>query len=247
MADTYKITIIRFDASVDTEPYETTYEVPDDPDFAPMTALKALHYINRYLEPIGYDFNCRRGSCGRCGIMVDGAPALACMAPLSGSHTFGPLEGFPVVRDLIVNKSAAYAKFVDSQHVIKTLKADGVLQPMPGADYRDKMYPLNFCRECMCCYAGCTALQQNKKWQSFAGPGAMQQIYLRHSDTMDKSDRIEQAVFAGLFECVQCGNCTKFCPSLIPGMENIKEMMDIAEERDMKPDVGNETKYWPMV
>lgn len=247
MADTYNITIVRFDASADTEPYETSYEVPDDPDFAPMTALKALHHINRYAEPIGYDFNCRRGSCGRCGIMVDGEPRLACMTPLTGNHTFAPLDGFPVIRDLIVDKSVAYGKFLDSEHVIKTLKADGVLQPMPYSDYTDKMYPLNFCRECMCCYAGCQALQDFDRWGSFAGPGAMQQMYMRHNDTMDQSDRIGQAAFAGLFECVQCGNCTKNCPSLIPGAENIKEMMDEAEARGLKPDTDSRTKYWPML
>lgn len=247
MPDSYTLTIVRFDPTMDTEPYEKTYEVPDDPEFAPMTALKALHYINRFEEPIGYDFNCRRGSCGRCAVMIDGQPKLSCMFPLTGSHRIEPLKGFPVLRDLIVDKESAYAKFVDTSHTIKTLSPDGVLAPMSGEMYREKIYPLNFCRECMCCYASCQALHDFGKWASYAGPGAMQQLYLRHIDGMDKSARIDQAVFAGLFECVQCGNCTTVCPSLIPAAENIKEMMDEAEAQGLKPAVGEGTEYWPMI
>lgn len=247
MPDVYKITIQRFDSSVDTELYETTYEVPDDPDFAPMTALKALHYINRYEEPIAYDYNCRRGSCGRCAIMVDSEPKLACLYELTGNHTFAPLTGFPVIRDLVVDKQEAYAKFVQSNHTIKTLGPTDVLKPIDGDFYRDIIYPLNACRECMLCYASCQALNDFHKKGSYAGPGAMQQIYLRHVDGEDKMSRVEQAVFAGLFECVQCGNCTTVCPSLIPGAEHIKEMMDEATVQNLKPAKGEKSTYWPMV
>lgn len=247
MSDSYTITIKKFDPSLDAEPQETTYTVPDDPEFAPMTALKALHYINRFIEPVAYDFNCRRGTCGRCSIMIDGEPKLACLMPLSGRHRFEPLHGFRVIRDLVVDKKEAYARFVGSSHTIKTLGPQEVLQPIDGQYWRDTIYPLNACRECMSCYASCQALTIKRRWGSYAGPGAMQQIYLRHIDGQDKSSRIEQAVFSGLFECVQCGMCTQVCPSLIPAAANIKEMMSLAEEKGLKPAIGQETEYWPML
>ncbi|MDR0500193.1 MAG: 4Fe-4S dicluster domain-containing protein [Coriobacteriales bacterium] len=246
MANTYKITITHYDSSVDLEPYTKTYEIPDDPDFAPMTALKALHWINRYHEPVAYDYNCRRGTCGRCAIMIDDEPRLACMFTLTGNHSFAPLSGFPVIRDLVVNKQEAYAKFVVSNHTIKTLAPDGVLKQIESEFWREKLYPLNACRECMCCYAGCQALNIFNKWGRFAGPGAMQEIYLRHIDGQDRSNRLEQAVFSGVFECVQCGNCTQYCPSLISCSENIKEMMDEAERAGMKPQ-GKASNYWPLL
>ena len=245
MADTYKITIVRFDPSRDAEPYESAYDVPDDPDFAPMTALKALHYINRNFDPIAYDYNCRRGTCGRCAIMIDGQPKLSCQFPLTGSHTFAPLDSFPVIRDLVVDKQEAYGKFVQSDHAIKTLGPKEVLQPMDFSLWEEKIYPLNACRECMCCYASCQALNLFDRKGSYAGPGAMQQIYLRHIDGQDKKNRIEQAVFSGLFECVQCGTCTLVCPAGITGAENIKEMMDAAEEQGLKPATDQATNYWP--
>lgn len=247
MPDTYTITIKRFDPSTDAESYVTEYEVPADPDFEPMTALKALHYINKNVEPIGYDFNCRRGTCGRCAIMVDGNPSLACTTALTGKHTFEPLAGFPVVRDLIVDKKKAYARFLDSSHTIKTLGPKEVLKPIDGETWRKIIYPLNACRECMCCYAGCQALQTMHKWGSYAGPGAMQAIYLRSIDGEDKSSRVEQAAFAGLFECIQCGNCTLNCPAGISAAENIKSMMDSAEEMGLKPASADGSTWWPTI
>jgi succinate dehydrogenase/fumarate reductase iron-sulfur protein len=246
MADAYQITITHFDSSADTKAWTKTYSVPDDPDFAPMTALKALHWINRYEAPVAYDYNCRRGSCGRCAIMIDGQPRLACLFALKGSHSFAPLAGFPVLRDLIVDKRTAYAKFIASDHSIKTLAETDLLKPMDGRFWREVVYPLNACRECMCCYASCNALNLFNKWGRFAGPGALQQVYLRHIDGEDRSDRIEQAVFLGLFECVQCGNCTSNCPSLIPCSENIQSMMDEAQSRGLKPQ-GTSSNHWPML
>ena len=178
--------------------------------------------------------------------MVDGEPCLACQKVLTGEHTFEPLAGFPVVRDLIVDNSSAYERFVESATSIKTLGPKDVLKPIDGETYRTTIYPLSACRECMSCYAACTALQDMGLWGAYAGPGAMQAIYLRTIDGEDVSDRIGQAVFSGLFNCVQCGRCSQVCPAGIPCAENIKAMMDQAEERGLKPTEAP-TSWWPIV
>ncbi|MDR1421789.1 MAG: 4Fe-4S dicluster domain-containing protein [Coriobacteriales bacterium] len=250
MAETITLTIQRFDPSVDNEPYYKDYEVPnDDPDFAPFTALKALHYVNRYFEPIGYDYNCRRDSCGRCAMMIDGQPHLACGFVLSSTHTLEPLKGFPIIRDLVVDKKDAYAKFVGGSSSIKTLDPETVTKSFDdGSLWLDKIYSINACRECMSCYGICSALQINGKWDSFAGPGATMQVYMRSIDTMDHDDRVSQAVFAqNIFECIQCGLCNTVCPAGIPIQENIKELMDKAEARGLKPETDSDTTYWPLL
>jgi succinate dehydrogenase/fumarate reductase iron-sulfur protein len=246
MPETYQITIQHFDSSTNSKAYNKTYEVPADPQFEPMTALKALHYINRYLQPVAYDYNCRRGTCGRCAMMIDGLPRLACATRLTGKHKLAPLAGFPVIRDLVVDKKRAYSRFVTSAHTVKTRGARDVLQPMDVKFWEQIIYPLNACRECMCCYAGCQSLQDFNRWGSFAGPGALQAIYLRSIDGQDKANRIEQAVFSGLFMCVQCGNCTTNCPAGIQAAENIKSMMDLATGSGLAP-TSKETNWWPLV
>jgi succinate dehydrogenase/fumarate reductase iron-sulfur protein len=231
----FKLTIVRFDPSVDTEPHQSTYEVPDDPSSAPMTALKALHYINRFCEPIGYDYNCRRGTCGRCAMIIDGTPRLACYFILTGEHLLEPLKGCRVIRDLVVDKSTMIEKFIASSKAIETESPNDVMKPISGDFWRDTIYPINACRECMCCYSVCQISLIAGKENPFLGPGALQQIYLRAVDGMDQTKRVEQAVSAGLFDCIQCGMCTLVCPSRITCSENIKDMMDAAIQQGFSP------------
>lgn len=43
-----------------------------------------------------------------------------------------------------------------------------------------------------------------------------------------------QAVFAGAWNCLQCGACTEVCPSGIDVAGAIKLLRDVAEERGLK-------------
>ena len=72
-----KITVTRFDPSQDASPYEQSFEVPYRDN---ITALEALMHIYENEEPIAFDYSCHGRSCGRCAMMVDGEPKLACIA-----------------------------------------------------------------------------------------------------------------------------------------------------------------------
>jgi len=246
MAETYNIKVFRFDPSIDETSSFKIYEVPNEfPDMGPMSALKALRYIHEYIEPISFEFNCRVGTCGRCAIMFDGVPRLACWAPLSGEHTLEPLKGFPIVKDLVVDIDKVRIRFIESDTSIKTLAPIDKLPDIDGKLWWDELQYLNACRECMACYATCTALQMDNKWESFIGPGAMAQIYMRSIDTEDRADRVSQAAFSGAFECVQCGNCTAVCPAHIPITADIGKLQDQAAARGLKP-ADTTAPNWPL-
>lgn len=239
MADSIKLTIQRFDPTVDEKPYTKDYEIPTDqePDEI-WSVLKCLRYINQNIEPVAYDYNCRWGGCGRCGVMVDGIPKLACWARVNPgeSHTVEPLSGFPVVRDLVVDNANAYDRFVQADLSIKTYQPMTEVKELDpdvwwgnadGSDEGMTEKCFNRCRECMSCYTVCTALKQGA-WDKFVGPGAMMEIAARYLDTEDQSDRLSQAVFSGVFSCVQCGLCTQVCPAHIDIKAVNKRLMDDA-------------------
>jgi succinate dehydrogenase / fumarate reductase iron-sulfur subunit len=93
---------------------------------ADTSLLEALDILNRRLtlageRPVAFDSDCREGICGSCGLVVDGRPhgprprTTACqvtMASFQGGDgaeiTLAPFAAgpFPVVRDLIVDRSA---------------------------------------------------------------------------------------------------------------------------------------------
>lgn len=247
------VKVLRFDPSVDVEPYYQDYEITDydNASSGPLTALKALHWINRYVEDVAYEYNCRKGYCGMCGMMINGQAKLACETTIKegDAATLEPLAGFPVVRDLVVDTSKAYDKIVKSSVNIKTTSPDKVLQPVENSyQWYVELTPHTFCRECFLCYSSCTALQNANRWGSYAGPAAMHQIHLRHVDGIDESDRIAQAVDMGLFECMKCGMCTQVCPAGITTYENNLEMMEEAEKRGLKPESSDsKASYWPML
>lgn len=244
------ISIKRFDPSVDNEPYIKDYQIIDfDTTIGPLSVLKALHWINNNVEPIAYDYNCRRASCGLCGMMVNGAAKLACMTQVNDGDEIllEPLSGFPVIRDLIVDNDRAHQRFVQASVNLKTSSPDAVCKPIdPPEKWWDELAAHNLCRECMLCYASCQALQQDNMWNTFAGPGALAQVYGKHISGIDESDRVAQAVELGVFQCVQCGMCSTVCPARIPTAQNNKNLMDEAIDRGIAP-IDNETPWWPMI
>jgi len=238
MADVISAKILRYDPSVDEAPAYVTYEVPfeDNQGDGFMTALQVLHYINENCDAIGYDFCCRSGLCGRCSVLVDGKAGLACWTPLApGEHTFEPLPGFPVIRDLVVDRERAYSRIISVDPETKTIDPIVKLEPVDHDLYWNTLERINMCRECFSCYASCPVVQSAEKSPLYAGPAAMMVLAHHWLDPRDKSDRIGQAAFEGLFDCIQCGMCTSVCPSYINITELIGQMQAEAEARGLKP------------
>jgi succinate dehydrogenase/fumarate reductase iron-sulfur protein len=230
--------VFRYDPTVDDEPYYMEYEVPwqDDPSGF-MTGLQVLNYIYENIDPIAYDYNCRGGLCGRCSMVINGKPGLACYTPLKpGNHVFEPLESLPMIKDLIIDRKPYTKRFVESSVAKKTINPVTKSDDIDYKLYWETLEVLNNCSECMCCYDVCPALD-NTTNRDFIGPAAMMQVALRHFDPHDDADRIEQAVHSGLWDCIMCGRCDRVCPSKIPISKTIRKLKTEAESRGMKPTV----------
>lgn len=237
MADSITAKILRYDPSVDSAPEYVTYEVPwvdDGTGF--MTGLQVLHMINRDIEEIGYDYCCRSSLCGRCSMLIDGKPCLACWKALEpGEHTFEPLSQFPVIKDLVVDRERAYARFVNVNSTIQTIDPIDHPKDIEYDLYWNTLERINMCRECMCCYENCLAINAENGWKDYIGPGAMMGIAQRYLDGEDQSDRLMQAVLSGLFKCQECSTCTNVCSSNIKIKEVIVQMKADARARGLEP------------
>lgn len=236
MADTITARVFRYDPSTDEAPYYKEYEVPyDGGDEGFMTGLQVLHYIYDNIEPVAFDYDCRGSLCGRCSMVIDGKAGLACYTPLQpGEHTFEPLGDMPVLRDLVVDRAAFIERFVDSRLAKETVEPVVKSEDIDYDLYWNKLERLNNCRECMCCYEACPALQERGQWD-FVGPGAMAQIAFRHLDPHDQGDRLGQAVESGLWRCDLCGACTAVCPAQIPHVEIFSQLQADAEAAGLRP------------
>ena len=229
-----KVTIQRFDPTVDPAPYLKDYEVPYEP---PMTALKALVYIHENCEPIAFDYSCRARVCGRCAMLVNGKPGTACTIALDDADVLiQPLPGFPVVHDLVVDKTTFYDRISNFERRIRftPITSDDVKAPM---DYENMFLPskdLEWCCRCGSCMASCPVYNDPKNAGLYCGPANMIAIATRYFDPNDEGDRIGQAVQEGLWNCIMCGMCDEVCPAGdIDHMRVYQILRDEAEARGL--------------
>ena len=109
---TLRMSIYRYDPSVDDKPYmqDVDVEVPNDKD---IMVLDALHLAKAIEPSLSYRRSCREGVCGSDGMNINGKNGLACITPVSevvkrNKLVLRPLPGLPVVRDLVVDMTQFY-------------------------------------------------------------------------------------------------------------------------------------------
>lgn len=230
-----KWTIYKYNPATDAEPAYVSGEVPFEEN---MTALRALMYFDENIEHINYDHSCRSRVCGRCAMTLNGEPSLICVAKLDDKdYTLEPLKGFPVVRDLIVDKHAFDDRISGISERVRIEPFDSETIKAPPSydeDAKWKTYAIDYCCRCGCCTAGCPAYELNH--EEYVGPAAMLAIAYRHLDPLDQGDRVLEAVSGGMYRCIECGKCDEACSqSEIDHLGMWKMLRQAAEERGLKP------------
>lgn len=208
---TIKAKVFRYDPSVDEAPYYKEYEVEHHEW---MTVLEVLRSIHENFEPTAFDYNCRGGSCGLCSMKVNGVPCFACdtVADASDTLLIEPLDRFPVIRDLMVDKRIVQNRVLSTKP--QFLRETPMVNPFTmDKDAFLSAAILQQCRECMICMSVCPAVETSG-FDAYAGPYPMVRIGQRYFDDREGQQdmRLRIAVEQGLFNCIECGTCTSVCP-----------------------------------
>ena len=228
-----KIQIQKYDPSVDDEPYVKEFDVAYHDK---MTVLEALVTVNDEQEPVVFDYSCRGRTCGRCAMALNGQPCLACVTLVDeqGDNLIEPLPGFPIVRDLIVDKTVMTNRIADIMVRQRAfpLELEEVQAPVDPATYA-KIDPLEHCARCGVCVAACPVVNTLGP-KEYIGPAGMLAIGLRYYDPFDQGDRVVQAVQNGLWNCTQCGTCDSVCKALEIDHQSVwADLRRAAEERGL--------------
>lgn len=233
-----KLKVQKYNPLVDAQPYYVEGEVEYREG---ITALDAIYLFHTTVEPVNFDYSCGGRVCGRCGAKVDGQPKLMCFALLDdGDHTIEPLDGYDIIRDLVVDKSGFDRQIAELD---ARVQVDEVTEEtLTPADFDSAFYTsggseiieyMERCARCGICASTCPVLAQDK--EAYVGPAGMVQIGLKEFDWYDKGDRIAQAVSAGLYRCIQCGMCDEVCMMQVPHLRIWEILRARAEERGLKP------------
>ncbi|HAZ64215.1 MAG TPA: succinate dehydrogenase/fumarate reductase iron-sulfur subunit [Armatimonadetes bacterium] len=215
----------------DAEGRFETYQVPDVDEH--MSFLEMLDVVNERLieegkEPIAFEHDCREGICGACGCLINGRPhgrtRLSATCQLHMRHfkdgeelTIEPMraKGFPVLRDLIVDRSAldriVQAGGYISARTGSVPDANVILVPKLDADWS---MDAAACIGCGACVAACP----NASAMLFVA-AKVSHLGLLPQGQPERYERVQrmlaQADAEGFGYCSNHGACTEVCPKNI--------------------------------
>ncbi len=211
----------------ETAPYWQEFEVPWRAGLNVGSLLVALRAkpVTRegvQVDPVAWEHNCMEEVCGACSMMINGHPRQSCSAlvdALEQPIILEPLAKFPVVRDLVVDRSSMFSAL---KKVKAWLPLDGPFdlhERAPRISPHDwvEQYSYSRCMTCGCCLAACPQYSQEL---DFLGPAAMAQVHQKNqhpTGSYNKRERLH-AIMAegGLSDCGNAQNCVLVCPKEIP-------------------------------
>jgi succinate dehydrogenase / fumarate reductase, iron-sulfur subunit len=183
------------------------------------------------VTPVVWDSGCLEEVCGSCSMLINGRPRQACTALIqtifnetgNSTITLAPFTKFPLVRDLIVDRSKMFEAL---KKVHGWIDADGTQSRLPGPKISPEkqkiMYELSTCMTCGCCLEACPQVNEKSK---FIGAAAISQARLFNANpigAMQKSVRLRALMEeGGISSCGNNQNCVRSCPKEIPLTDSI--------------------------
>ncbi len=199
-----------------------------------MSFLEMLDVLNDQLttagdDPVAFDHDCREGICGMCSLVINGIAhgpeALTTVCQLYMRHfddgdviDIEPWrsESFPIIRDLIVDRSAMDRIIQAGGYISAPTGAapDAAATLVPKRD-ADRAFDAAVCIGCGACIAACP----NGSAMLFTGAKATHLGALPQGQTERNSRAlamVNQHDAEGFGGCTQIGECTAVCPVGIP-------------------------------
>lgn len=199
-----------------------------------MSFLEMLDVLNEHLtikgeEPVAFDHDCREGVCGACGVVIDGVPhgpergTTTCQLHMRSFKDGAEIyvepwraAAFPVVRDLMVNRSA-FDRVVQAGAFISVntgAPQDANAIPVPKHD-ADRAFDAATCIGCGACVAAC----KNASAMLFVGAKVSHFVHLPQG-RVEREERARKLVAAmdkeGFGNCTNQNECEAACPKEIP-------------------------------
>jgi len=247
----FEVRILRQDAPTSANHWER-HRITYEPNLNVISVLQkvaaqATTSEGNSTTPVAWDCNCLEEVCGACTMLVNGLTRQACSALVDrlleenpDGIELQPMSKFPVVRDLVVDRSRMFRAL---ERVHAWIPVDGYGDRGPGPresqEGQEVRYPLSECMTCGCCVEACPQFakveplqftgetdeefaerQQRAHDESFVGAAAISQAMLFNDHPtghMNADERIDALMGPGGIQvCGNAQNCVAVCPKEIP-------------------------------
>jgi succinate dehydrogenase / fumarate reductase iron-sulfur subunit len=212
-------------------------EVSPDMSFLEMIDVLNNDLVEKGDDPVAFDHDCREGICGMCSMFINGEAhgpnrgVTTCQLHMRSFNNGDTIyiepwrsEGFPVIKDLMVDRSAfdriiQAGGFVSVNTSGRTMDANAI--PIPKVD-ADKSFDAATCIGCGACAASCP----NGSAMLFVS-AKVSQLALLPQGQVEREARVlnmvKQMDEEGFGNCSNIGACEVQCPKNI-SLENINRM-----------------------
>ncbi len=218
----------------DAKPHWEEFHIPYRPYMNVILCLRETQKHPKTFDgtpttPVAWESSCLEEVCGICTMVINGKVRQACSAlvdQLGTEISVEPMRKFPVVRDLMVDRSFLFETL---KKVRAWVQIDGTHALGPGPrvhpDVQKEGYWMSRCFSCGCCLDVCPQVNDRS---DFVGAMAINQVRLFNSHplgAMNSKDRLEALMGeGGIEDCGNSQNCIKACPKEIPLVTSIAEV-----------------------
>ena len=208
------------------EPYWEEFEIPLKPSMNVISCLMEIAreprtFDGRKTNPVMWESSCLEEVCGACTMVINGCVRQACSTLVKNIDqpiVIEPMKKFPVVRDLVVDRSKLFKSL---KRVGAWIPAEGKFNGPAGPNYSPELaaerYEMSRCMMCGCCLDACPQVGPHSE---FVGAAALNQVELMNSHPTGREDanaRLEALMDkGGAADCGNAQNCVRVCPKDIP-------------------------------
>ena len=217
------------------------------------------------VAPVAWECNCLEEVCGACTMVINGRVRQACTALVDrlledrpGEIEIRPMTKFPVVRDLMVDRSRMFETMKKIRSWVPVDSYDDMGSgPRQSQENQQLAYVLSKCMTCGCCLEACPQYlkielqrhpgeadaefekrEREEYDRAFMGAFAISLIDLFNTNPigqMSASERLDALISEGGIQvCGNAQNCVKVCPKEIPLTMSIGRMGRAATVHTLK-------------
>ncbi|MEE1109257.1 MAG: 2Fe-2S iron-sulfur cluster-binding protein [Lachnospiraceae bacterium] len=227
-----KVKILRQQSPV-SEPYWETFDADVPGDMSIAGLIDHLNYRDDILDEngrkttrIGWECSCLQGICGSCAMVINEVPALACetfVKDLKGDViTIRPLRKFPVIHDLLVDRSVIHENLKKMNIFIREYQPEDQGRASRKEREHSLQYTAAKCLKCGLCLEVCPNYTNGK---NFFGAIFANDCYLVASRNRSKAENIREAYEEHFGRgCSKAFSCMDVCPMEIPTIASMARM-----------------------
>ncbi len=249
--DAFEVRVLRQDGPGQSS-YWQRFQVPYETDMNIISVLQRIAAMAKTVDgqkvaPVTWDCNCLEEVCGACTMVINGRVRQACSALVDrllednpSEIELRPASKFPVVRDLMVDRSRMFQAL---KRIKGWIPVDGYFDhgagPRVSPEVQQQAYPLSECMTCGCCLEACPqylkvevrrhegesdehfeARKRAEYNRGFIGAAAISQAMLFNmhpTGQMNADERLDGLMAEGGIQmCGNAQNCVAVCPKSIP-------------------------------